>query len=57
MIELRWLIKNGWDGPERVLQCRTFEPRGFDDDGVPHYNGDPSNWSKWEDVPTVREGE
>jgi hypothetical protein len=39
MIELRWLVRPGWDGPERVLQYRNQEHN------PPH----------WIDVPVVDE--
>jgi hypothetical protein len=43
MIELRWLIRPGWDGPERILQVRqcTFTPN--------------LQWSEWKDIPEVTE--
>ena len=57
MYELRWLVRNGWDGPEQVLQYRTRSE-------VPDYSGtDPRTggfskrmeWSEWKYVPTVDE--
>lgn len=41
MIELRWLVKA--DG-SKVLQYRYYDDRKW-------------NWSDWQDVPEVKEGE
>ena len=38
MMEIRWVIRPGWDGPEKVLQVR--------------YKHD-DQWSEWKDVPEV----
>ena len=56
MYELRYLVRNGWDGPEKVLQYRTQSE-------VTDYSGTTTNgsftkkreWTEWQDVPTVDE--
>lgn len=56
MIELRWLVRPGWDGPENVLQYRqqydatiysSFKPNG-------EYLKE-LKWSDWKDVPVVED--
>jgi hypothetical protein len=52
MFELRWLVRNSWDGPEKVLQYRTqFE--AIDYSSKDHLS--MMKWSEWKDVPTVDE--
>ncbi len=56
MFELRWIVRPGWDGPERVLQYRTMKEHVV-------YSGSPdpdkgqqrreSQWTDWRDVPEV----
>jgi hypothetical protein len=56
MIEMRWLVRPGWDGPEKILQYRQKQD-------VTNYstlttNGDYLKemvWSDWKDVPTVED--
>ena len=56
MYELRYLIRKGSDGPEKVLQYRTQVE-------VTDYTGTTTNgsfikkreWSDWKDVPTVKD--
>ena len=56
MYELRYLVRKGWDGPEKVLQYRTQSE-------VTDYSGTTTNgsftkkreWTEWQDVPTVDE--
>lgn len=48
MIEMRYVIRNG----EKVLQFKQGYIAGFDLDGVPHYDGRPT---EWKDIPTVEE--
>ena len=57
MIELRWLVRPGWDGPERILQVRQKTDINI-------YTGDPFpgttftpnlQWSEWKDIPEVTE--
>lgn len=58
MIEMRWLVRQGWDGPERVLQYRQYvdatvyaqDPGGF---VFPAQRN--MQWSNWKDVPEVKE--
>ncbi len=56
MFELRWIVRPGWDGPERVLQYRTTKE-------VVVYSGATDQdragqrreqkWTDWCDVPEV----
>jgi hypothetical protein len=56
MVELRWLIRAGWDGPEKVLQARYKRD-------VTVWAGTPTQeqiramanyqWTEWIDVPEV----
>ncbi len=56
MTEMRWLVRPGWDGPEKILQYRQKQD-------VTNYstlttNGDylkEMAWSDWKDVPTVED--
>ncbi len=58
MFELRWMIRSGWDGPDRVLQYRILKEKIV-------YSGAPGPetnhqrreqvWSEWVDVPEVKE--
>lgn len=56
MIEVRWLVRPGWDGPEKILQYRQRQV-------VTNYstigpNGDyitEKVWSDWKDVPTIED--
>jgi len=54
--EMRWLIRPGWDGPEKVLQYRhQIENINYDmftSTGSPIKTID---WTNWIDVPTVDE--
>jgi hypothetical protein len=56
MYELRYLVRSGWDGPEKVLQYRTqVEVTDYSsktDDG--RYLS-VKKWTEWEYVPTVDE--
>ena len=54
MIELRWYVRPGWDGPEKVLQYRQKQEVTNYSTFLP--NGSYLNemvWSDWRDVPTV----
>ena len=56
MIELRWLIQAGWDGPEQVLQYR--QKRDIIDYGSKDPNGDflkTTKMTDWVTVPTEDE--
>lgn len=56
MFELRYLIRPGWDGPEKVLQYRTQKE-------VTDYSSTTTNgsyttkveWTDWRDVPIIDE--
>ena len=56
MYELRYLVRKGWDGTEKVLQYRTqIEVTDYSsktDDGK--YIS-LKKWTEWQDVPTVDE--
>jgi hypothetical protein len=56
MFELRWLIKQGWDGPEKILQYRVnkLETQYSMVDENDEFIKVPS-WSEWKDVPTVKD--
>ena len=59
MIEMRWLVRPGWDGPERVLQYRqqidvTVRAGGagtWDTASIARTAN--WQWSDWRDVPEV----
>jgi hypothetical protein len=57
MYELRYLVRPGWDGPEKVLQYRTqVEVSDYGSTNIK--TGDfikKKEWTKWQDVPTVDE--
>ena len=56
MIEMRWLVRPGWDGPEKVLQYRQKQDVTIYSSFTP--NGDHLRemvWSDWKDVPTVED--
>ena len=56
MQELRWLVRQGWDGPEKVLQYRVMRdvtvwagmPTQEQINAMANYQ-----WSPWMDVPVV----
>ena len=57
MYELRYLVRNGWDGPEKVLQYRTqLEVTDYSvkttETGSFIKN---RKWTDWQDVPTINE--
>jgi len=49
MIEFRWLVSPRNDA-ERVLQFRRLYCAGWDEHGVPHFDG---RWEEWENVPEI----
>jgi len=54
MVELRWLIRDGFDGPERILQYRQKIANVYRDGyggAVMNY----SDYSVWQDVPLVND--
>jgi hypothetical protein len=56
-MEIRYLVRPGWDGPEKVLQYRTLE-EVTDYTSVNPNTSDywkKSVWSEWKDVPTVED--
>jgi hypothetical protein len=56
MFELRWLVRQGWDGPEKILQYRENK-RQVNYSAIDE-NGDflkVPTWSEWKDVPTVKD--
>lgn len=58
MIELRWLVRSGWDGPEKVLQYRqqydaTIRAGMPNMINWPHEPAPKMVWSEWKDVPKV----
>ena len=56
MYELRYLVRKGWDGPEKVLQYRT--QREVTDYSTATINGSFTKnrkWTEWQDVPTVED--
>jgi hypothetical protein len=57
MYELRYLVRNGWDGPEQVLQYRT-QIEVSDYSAINSKTDDfikKREWTNWRDVPTVDE--
>lgn len=57
MFELRYLVRPGWDGPEKVLQYRT-EIEVADYSSTNPRTGDfikKRKWTEWQDVPTVED--
>lgn len=57
MYELRYLVRNGWDGPEKVLQYRT-QIEVSDYSAVNLRTSDyirKLEWTEWRDVPVVDE--
>ena len=57
MYELRYLVRNGWDGPEKVLQYRTQVEVADYSAKNPITGGFTSKkeWTEWQDVPTVKD--
>lgn len=56
MIEMRWLVRNTWDGTEEVLQMRqqvdkTIRAGMFSAEDIARTAS--WSWSEWKDVPTV----
>ncbi len=57
MYELRYLVRSGWDGPEKVLQYRT-QIEVSDYSAVNPRTSDyirKLEWTEWRDVPVVDE--
>ena len=58
MIELRYLVRPGWDGPEKVLQYRSkYDTTIWATRPTPEQRNTFANyqWSEWADVPTVED--
>ena len=56
MYELRYFVRNGYDGPEKVLQYRTQSE--VTDYSTTTLNGSftkKCEWTEWQDVPTVKD--
>lgn len=56
MIEVRWFVRPGWDGPEKVLQYR--QQQDVTNYSTVRTNGEylrETKWSDWKDVPTVED--
>ena len=55
--EIRWLVRGGWDGPEKVLQYRTqLAVTDYSSLHEPEHDFIPViKWSEWEYVQTVDE--
>ena len=55
MYELRYLVRKGWDGPEKVLQYRTqIEVTDYSTTNKGSFLN-KKEWTDWQDVPTVNE--
>ena len=60
MVEMRWLVRAGWDGPEKVLQMRqkydaTIRAGMFTAEEIARTAS--WAWSDWKDVPVVKESD
>ena len=56
MYELRYLVRNGLDGPEQVLQYRTqFEVTDYSTTTIQGSFTKKREWTEWQDVPIVDE--
>ena len=56
MYELRYLVRNGWDGPEKVLQYRTqIEVSDYSSTNESGKYTKRMKWTEWRDVPEVDE--
>ncbi len=58
MIELRWYVRAGWDGPEQVLQYREYVDTTVYAQDPGGYIFPPQSkmeWSYWKDVPIVED--
>lgn len=56
MFELRYFVRPGWDGPEKVLQYRAQIE--VSDYGAKSNIGTfitKKEWTEWHDVPTVED--
>ena len=56
MYELRYLVRKGLDGPEKVLQYRTqFEVTDYSTTTIQGSFTKKREYTEWQDVPTVDE--
>jgi len=56
MYELRYLVRNGWDGPEQVLQYRTqFEVTDYSTTTLNGSFTKKRECTEWQNVPVVDE--
>ena len=56
MYELRYLVRSGWDGPEKVLQYRTqFEVTDYSTTTIQGSFTKKREYTEWQDVQTVNE--
>ena len=56
MIEIRWLVRAGWDGPERILQFRQkIDMTVYAGNGPFADSLKNMQWSEWKDVPVVKD--
>lgn len=57
MFELRYLVRPGWDGPEKVLQYRAQIEVSDYSVKNPRTGGftNKLEWTEWRDVPIVDE--
>jgi hypothetical protein len=56
MFELRYLVRNGCNGPETVLQYRTqFEVTDYSTTTIQGSFTKKREWTEWQDVPVVDE--
>jgi hypothetical protein len=56
MYELRYLVRKGLDGPEKVLQYRTqIEVTDYSTTNIQGSFTKKNEWTEWQDVPTVED--
>ena len=56
MYELRYLVRKGLDGPEKVLQYRTqLEVTDYSTTTLNGSFTKKSAWTDWQDVPTIKD--
>jgi len=56
MFELRYLVRPGWDGPEKVLQYRTqIEVSDYSTTTIQGSFTKKREYTEWQDVPEVDE--
>ena len=56
MYELRYLVRPGWDGPEKVLQYRTqIEVTDYITTTDKGSFTKKREWTEWQDVPIVKD--